>query len=173
LYDLADAAFFRIFPEQKGKNFIEQPIGQVWHGFVQDKLNAILARTAFERLVFASGATGKTVSGTLQPGGGKIMIADLARQQTMEVRLDASSEVLLSVYSPSGNVTFLEDSTERTISRTLPERGFYEFVVVSTGSQPLDYSLTVTAENPPEPEPEPTETPTPETTTEPEPTETP
>ena len=173
LYDLGDAAFFRVFPEQKGKNFIEQPIGQVWHGFVQDKLNAILAKSAFEKLVFTSGSTGKTVSGTLQPGTGKVFIADLNRQQNMEVKLDANSQVLLSIYSPSGKVTFLEDSTQRNVSKTLPERGYYEFVVVSTGSNSSDYTLTVTAENPPEPEPEPTPTPTQTPTPEPEPTETP
>ncbi|QYX32081.1 serine/threonine-protein kinase [Sphaerospermopsis torques-reginae] len=171
LYDLGDATFFRVFPEYRGKNFIEQPIGQVWHAFVSDKLNAILSNSAFARIVFDPGTTGKTVSGNLQPGGGKVFIAGLAKDQIMEVKLDASSQVLLSIYSPSGKVTFLEDSTVRTVSKTLPETGFYEFVVVSTASKSTDYQLTVTAENPPEPEPTPTETPT-ETPT-PEPTETP
>lgn len=50
LYDLGDAAFFRQFPEQRGKNFINQTIGQVWYGFVNDKLNAILAGSAFKKL---------------------------------------------------------------------------------------------------------------------------
>ncbi|MBD2293302.1 protein kinase [Anabaena sphaerica FACHB-251] len=171
LYDLGDAAFYRVFPEQRGNNFLDQPIGQVWHAFVSDKLNAILANSAFQRIVFPEGATGKTISGTLQPGGGKVFIAGLAKDQNMEVKLDAGSQVLLSIYSPSGKVTFLEDSTQRNVSKTLPETGFYEFVVVSKASKPVDYQLTVTAENPPEPEPTPTETPTPEPT--PEPTETP
>jgi serine/threonine-protein kinase len=72
-------------------------------------------------------------------------------------------------------VTLLEDSQQRTVSKTLPEKGFYEFVVVSKGSKLVDYQLTVTAENPPEPEPTetPTETPTEEPTEEPTPTETP
>ncbi|TAF07830.1 MAG: serine/threonine protein kinase [Nostocales cyanobacterium] len=173
LYDLGDAAFLHIFPEFKGQEFINQPIGQVWHAFVNDKLNAILANSAFQRIVFDPDATGKTVSGTLEPGGGKVFIAELAKEQTMEVKLEASSQVLLSIYSPSGNVTFLEDSTQRNVSKTLPENGFYEFVVISTASKPIDYQLTVTAENPPEPEP--TETPTAEPTADPtaDPTETP
>jgi serine/threonine-protein kinase len=173
LYDLGDAAFLRVFPEQQGKNFLEQPIGQVWHAFVSDQLNAILANSAFEKIVFPEGATGKTVSGTLQPGGGKVFIAGLAKDQNMEVKLDANSQVLLSIYSPSGKITFLEDSTVRTVSKTLPEKGFYEFVVVSKASKPIDYQLTVTAENPPEPEPTetPTEEPTPTETPEPTPTE--
>ncbi|MEA5617487.1 serine/threonine-protein kinase [Cronbergia sp. UHCC 0137] len=161
LYDLGDAAFFSNFPEQRDQNFINQPIGQVWHGFVSDKLIAILAGSAFEKIVFDAGAISKTVSGSLQPGGGKVFIAGLAKEQNMEVKLEANANVLLSIYSPSGKIVFLEDSQQRTLSKTLPETGFYEFVVVSTASESVDYQLTLTAESPPEPEPTPTETPTP------------
>ena len=171
LSDLADAAFFNEFPEQKDKSFIKQPIGQVWYAFVNDQVNAILTKNAFAKIVFSEGNTGKTVSGTLQPGKGKIFIAELAKDQNMEVKLEANSQVLLSIYSPSGKIRFLEDSQERTISKTLPEKGFYEFVIVSTASEPVDYQLTVTAEN--HSEPEPTETPIETPTEEPTPTETP
>ena len=171
LYDLGDAAFFSEFPEQKDKSFIKQPIGQVWYAFVNDQLNAILTKNAFEKIVFSEGNTGKTVSGTLQPGKGKVFIAELAKDQNMEVKLEANSQVLLSIYSPTGKIQFLEGSQKRTISETLPEKGFYEFVIVSTASEPVDYQLTVTAENPPEPEP--TETPIETPTEEPTPTETP
>jgi serine/threonine protein kinase, bacterial len=164
LYDLGDAAFFNIFPEQAGKNFIKEPIGQVWYAFVNDQLNDILDKSAFERIVFDEGATGKTVSGTLQPGKGKIFIAGLAKDQNMEVKLEAKSKILLSIYSPTGKTVFLEDSQERTLSKTLPETGFYEFILVSKASEPINYQLTVTAENPPEPEVTPTETPTEEPT---------
>ncbi len=172
LYDLGDAAFFNQFPQQRGKNFLDQPIGQVWYGFVSDKLSAILAGSAFQKLVFDPGATSKTVSGTLQAGGGKVFIADLAKEQSMELKLQANSQVLLSVYSPSGKITFLEDSKQRTLSTKLPENGFYEFVIVSTASEPVDYRLTITAQTP-TPEPTPTPTPTPTETPTPEPTPTP
>ncbi|KHG42963.1 serine/threonine protein kinase [Aphanizomenon flos-aquae 2012/KM1/D3] len=171
LYDLGDAAFFSEFPEQKSKSFIKQPIGQVWYAFVNDQLNAILDKSILETIVFPEGTTGKTVSGTLQPGKGKVFIVGLAKDQNMEVKLEANSQVLLSIYSPSGKNPLLQDSQTRTISATLPEKGFYEFVVVSTASEPVDYQLTLTAENPPEPEP--SETPTEEPTAEPTPTETP
>ena len=160
LYDLGDVAFFSKFPEQRSKNFIKQPIGQVWYGFVNDQLNAILDRSAFQRLVFPEGATAKTVSGSLKPGRGKVFIAGLAKNQNLEVKLEANSKVLISIYSPTGKIKFLEDSQERSISNTLPETGFYEFVVVSTASETLNYQLTIIAENPPEPEPTPIETPT-------------
>ncbi|MBW4561992.1 MAG: protein kinase [Mojavia pulchra JT2-VF2] len=175
LYDLGDAAFFAAFPEQRNKNFLDQPVGQVWYGFVSDKLSAILAGSAFGKIVFDQGATSKTVSGTLSPGGGKVFIAELAKEQSMEVKLKANSKILLSIYSPSGKVKFLEDSTQRSFSTTLPENGFYEFVVVSTASQSLDYQLAITAQTPtptPTPTPTVTETPTPTPTSTPTVTET-
>jgi serine/threonine protein kinase, bacterial len=178
LYDLGDAAFLSAFPEQRGKNFIDKPIGQVWYGFVSDKLNAILAGSAFQRIVFDPGTTSKTVSGNLQPGGGRVFIAELRQEQVLEVNLQANSRVLLSMYSPSGKIRFLEDSTRRTFKDTLPENGFYEFVVVSTATQPVDYQLSLTAQSP-TPTPTPTETPTstptptPTETATPTPTETP
>ncbi|WP_341526903.1 protein kinase [Nostoc sp. UHCC 0302] len=172
LYDLGDAAFYNEFPEQRGRNFLNQPIGQIWYGFVSDKLSAILAGSAFQKLVFDTGAISKTVSGTLQPGGGKVFIAGLAKEQSLELNLKANSQVLLSVYSPSGKIQFLEDSQKRTLSAKLPENGFYEFVVVSTASQSVSYQLSITAENP-TPPPSPTPTPTQATTPTPTPTETP
>jgi serine/threonine-protein kinase len=161
LYDLGDVAFYSEFPEQRGKNFVDQPIGQVWQGFVNDKLNAILSGSAFQKIVFPAGETGKTVSGTLSPAGGKVFIAELAKEQNMEVKLQANSQVLLSIYSPSGKIKFLEDSQKRTFAIKLPENGFYEFAIVSTASNSVDYQLRITAENPAPPiEPTPTETPT-------------
>ncbi|OKH54024.1 serine/threonine-protein kinase [Scytonema sp. HK-05] len=173
LYDLGDAAFFQQFPEQRGKNFIDQPIGQIWHGFISDKLNAILAGSAFKKIVFDKGAISTRVSGTLKPGEGKVFIAALDEEQLMKVKLSANSKILLSVYSPSGKVRFLEDSTQRSLSVKLPETGFYEYVVVSTASKTSNYTLSITAENPaplPSPTPTPTETITPTST--PTPTET-
>ncbi|WP_152588169.1 serine/threonine-protein kinase [Nostoc sphaeroides] len=174
LYDLGDTAFLSVFPQQRGKDFRDQPIGQVWYGFVSDRLSAILAGSAFQKLVFDPGAISKTVNGTLEPGGGKVFIAGLAKEQSLELKLQANSQVLLSVYSPSGKIKFLEDSKERSLSTKLPENGFYEFVVVSTASKPVDYQLSITAENPtPPPSPTPTPTETPAPTETPTPTSTP
>ena len=191
LSNLGDAAFLSVFPEQRGKDFRSQPIGQVWYGFVSDRLSAILDGSAFEKLAFDRGAMpslrdalrtagvaiAKIVSGTLQPGGGKVFIAELAKEQFLELKLQANSQVLLSVYSPSGKIQLLQDSTQRTLSTKLPEKGFYEFVVVSTASKPLDYQLSITVENPTPPPlliptPTPTQTPTPTLTPKPTPTPT-
>ncbi|MGH2413419.1 MAG: hypothetical protein ACRDEA_06960, partial [Microcystaceae cyanobacterium] len=114
------------------------------------------------------------VSGTLKPGEGKVFIAGLQEEQLMKVKLDANYKILLSVYSPSGKLQFLEDSTRRTLSIKLPETGFYEYSVVYTGSNTSNYTLVITAENPappPSPTPTPIETVTPTPT--PSPTSTP
>ncbi|MFQ4145522.1 serine/threonine-protein kinase [Chlorogloeopsis sp. ULAP02] len=169
LYDLGDAAFFEHFPAKEGKDFIEEPIGQVWHAFVADKLNAIRAKSAFQKIVFSSGANSKTVSGTLKGAAGKVFIAELSQDQLMEVKLEANSKILWSIYSPSGQYQLLEDSQKRSLSEKLPESGFYEFVLVSRASVPLEYRLSLKVVNPnptpsPTPTTEPTSTPIPEPT---------
>ncbi len=102
LYDLGDAAFFSYFPEQQGREFINEPIGQVWQGFVADRLNPILARSAYQKITFDINATGKTVNGNFKPGQGKVFIAKLQKNQLMNLKVDANSRILLSVYSPTG-----------------------------------------------------------------------
>ncbi len=170
LSDLADAAFFRQFPEQRGKEFIDQPIGQVWQGYASDKVDAIVSGSATGRISFGNGATNGNARGNLKPGGGKIFISSLNKGQKMELSLDASLKVLLSVYSPSGNQQFLQDSTRRNLAIALPESGYYEFVVTSAGSSNLEYVIDLTVTNPviatptltatPTPTPTPTSTPT-------------
>lgn len=163
LYDLGDAAFFNAFPERKGQDFIDQPIGQVWHAFVSDKLSAMQAGSALQKVLFDTGAITKSLSGNLKAGGGKVFIADFAQNQTLDFQITANPKVLLSVYSPSGKITYLEDSSKRTLATELSESGFYEFVVVSTAATTTDYQLSFTVENSaqPAPTPTPTETSTP------------
>ncbi|MEQ8383660.1 MAG: serine/threonine-protein kinase [Coleofasciculus sp. A1-SPW-01] len=153
LYDLADARFFRIFPKQEGETgseFLDQPIGQIWQATVADTVKALQSREALDRIIFESGDTGTQMSGTLQPGEGKAFTAELAADQLMEVNLSTAPNALLSIYSPTGNTIFLEDSRQHSFSGELPESGFYEFVVVSDADEPIDYQLDLTVENPPE-----------------------
>ncbi len=180
VYDLADAHFYQIFPEQRGQNFLNKPIGQIWHGFVFDKINAVFAKSAYEKLLFAKGDTTVTRSSKLTSLQGKIFIAQLGKGQEMVVNLTASPKILFSIYSPSGKRVLLEDSTRRSWSGTLRENGYYEFVIVSTSSESQDYRMRLQVENPPPPKTpkptptlEPTPTPTLTPTAEPTPTLTP
>lgn len=146
LYDLADATFFNLFPQHKGRNFINQPIGQVWHGIATDKLQRLVSGSGYERIAFGQGNTIQQVRGNLQPGEGKAYIAQLTKDQLMQLNLEADPRVLISAYSPTGSTVLLEDSSDRTWSGKLPETGYYEFVVVSTASAPLDYLFQVIAD---------------------------
>lgn len=152
LYDIADAKFFRVFPKQQGEtgpNFLDQPMGQIWQATVADSVKALQSREALERIVFEPGETGTQMSGTLQPGEGKAFTAELGADQVMDVSLSTAPNALFSIYSPTGNTIFLEDSRDRSFSGELPESGFYEFVVVSDADKPIDYQLDITVENPP------------------------
>lgn len=162
LYDLADVAFFQVFPEQRGKDFLNQPVGQIWHAIAGEKVKAVQSQDALETIRFAPGAVGKRVSGTLQPGEGKAYIGNFSKDQLLALNFTGSSKLRLSLYPPT--TTFppiLEDSTEKTWSGTLPQSGYYEFIVVSEASQPVDYQLDIGVENPTAPSPEPAETTTP------------
>ncbi|MBD1890220.1 serine/threonine-protein kinase [Coleofasciculus sp. FACHB-SPT9] len=169
LYDLADVVFFQVFPEQRGRDFLNQPVGQIWHAIAGEKVKAVQSQEALETIRFASGAVGKRVSGTLQPGEGKAYIGNFAQNQLLAVNFTGSSKLRLSLYPPTSTFPpILEDSTEKTWSGTLPQSGYYEFIVVSEASQPVDYQLDIGVENPPAPSPESAET----TTASPEPAQT-
>jgi serine/threonine-protein kinase len=124
-------------------------MGQIWQATVADTVKALQSREALERIVFEPGDRSQQMSGTLQPGEGKAFTAQLSADQFMDVDLSTAANALFSIYSPTGNTIFLEDSRQRTFSGELPESGFYEFVVVSDADQPIDYQLDLTVENPP------------------------
>ncbi|NEO09225.1 MAG: serine/threonine protein kinase [Moorea sp. SIO1F2] len=146
-YDIADSKFFHKFPDQRGEKFIDKSIGQVWQGIVGDTIEALKSGKALQRIEFAPGAVIQQVSGTLEPGDGKAFTAKLSGGQVMEVRLATDVNALFSVYGPSRKTTLLEDSNERYWIGDLPASGFYEFVVVSQASEPINYRLNLRVED--------------------------
>jgi serine/threonine-protein kinase len=146
LYDLADAKFFYLFPEQsRTANLLGLPMGQVWQAFTNDVVNNLQAGLDWERVGFAANKTQKTLKATLKPGGGKAYIARLNKNQILQVRLKSPKPVtLLSIYTPGTTQksrSLLEDSPQTRWSGRLQDSGDYEFVVVSESSQPVDYEL--------------------------------
>lgn len=153
LYDLVDAKFFRAFPQERGKDFLNQPIGQVWQAMVVDTLSALKSGADLERIQFEPGSVNKQVIGSIKPGEGKILIANLTAGQKMDVKLSTARSALFSLYSPTGQTPpILEDSSDRSWSGQLSESGFYEFVVVSEASGSINYQLDLTVENQTPPE---------------------
>jgi len=151
LYDLTDAKFAYLFPQNAAQDFIDQPIGQIWHGLAYDRVQAILSGDRLEEIRFGSGEFSQSLRDRLRPGEGRIYVINLQEGQLMRLNLQAPAQAArLSLYVPRPDdaVPFLlEDSQERTWSGQLPQSGYYEIVVVSTQDAPLDYALDVAADN--------------------------
>ncbi|MEZ2304327.1 MAG: protein kinase [Microcoleus sp.] len=151
LYDLADAKFFYLFPEQpRDRNIIGLAIGQIWQAITADALAALQAGATIESVEFENRASQKTLKGNLKPGEGKAYIARLAQNQTLRVNLQAPPKsTLLSIYTPgrtNKSRALLEDAEGLSWSGLLDDAGYYEFVVVSKSSQPISYDLNMAAE---------------------------
>ncbi len=145
LNDLADAKFFSLFPQARGQNFINRPIGQVWQAIAADQVTGLQSGKALKTIQFKSGELAQTLSATLKPGEGRVYIANLSAGQPTRLSLDvAKNTTLLSIYVPNPTPqlpTLLEDATQTRWSETLPQSGYYEFVIVSNSQDPVQYRL--------------------------------
>ncbi|MEC4865363.1 MAG: hypothetical protein SAJ11_04605, partial [Jaaginema sp. PMC 1078.18] len=153
LYDLTDGAFERAFPDWADRNSdrvqqLSEPIGQVWQAFMTEQVRYLENGMALQEVQIAPGTSSDRVAGTLQPGEGQAIIAQLTSGQVLDLFLNANPDILISFYSPSGNQIFLEDARDRSWTGNLPESGYYEITLVSTSPQPLDYNLSLSVSAP-------------------------
>ncbi|MGL5192797.1 MAG: protein kinase domain-containing protein [Chroococcales cyanobacterium] len=147
LYSLADAQFFHQFPEQEGVDFINQPIGQIWHAIAADQLTALQEGKTLETIQFSRGQFRHQVRNTLGPGEGKAYTAYLPRGQILRLSLYANQGTRISLYPPnSTNDPLLEDSYQQSWSGVLPESGYYEIIVISNAREPISYQLNLAAD---------------------------
>ena len=151
LYDLADAQFFPLFPEQRDQDIFNRPVGQIWHGLADDGVNALESGDRLEEVQFESGAFSHTLSDRLPPFQGNIYLLYLSQGQLLRLNLQASAQATqLSMYlpSPTGEEPFiLADAKQTTWSDQLTQSGYYEVVIVSTSSEPISYELSLSADN--------------------------
>lgn len=151
LNDLADAKFAYLYPQTATQNFIDQPIGQIWYGLADDRVRSIQAGDRLTEIQFDAGSFNRSLRDRLGPGEGRVYILNLSEGQLMRLNLQAVPDsTRISVYLPSpteAQPALLEDSSDRTWSGQLPQSGFYEIVVVSTQTVPLDYALDIGADN--------------------------
>jgi serine/threonine-protein kinase len=151
LNDLTDARFFQLFPDRHNQNFIDQPIGQVWQAIALDTVKSLEAGETLERITFARGQFSTQMIGTLSPGSGKVYIASLSEGQVMRVNLQAdSNKSQLSIYVPRPTPALpfiLQDSTQFVWSGRLTQSGFYEFAIVATGTESVEYRLNLAVDN--------------------------
>ncbi|MEO0987510.1 MAG: serine/threonine-protein kinase [Cyanobacteria bacterium J06639_14] len=151
LYDLTDAKFAYLFPQNATQDFIERPIGQIWHGLADDRVQAILSGDRRTEIQFGSGEFSQSLRDRLEPGEGRIYILSLSEGQLMRLNLQSPPQsTRLSLYVPkpdSDTPYLLEDSVDQTWSGELTQSGYYEVVVVSNQPSPLDYGLDIGASN--------------------------
>lgn len=143
LYDLADAQLRWHLPHLVGKDVNSEPIAQIWRGIVFDQLQALRSGKKLAQLTFSPETRITTVGGTLQPGEGKVYLAQLDAGQLQAVNLEAPYQVQLSIYSPTGNINILEDSQQRYWSGEVSEQGYYEFIIVSQAPETIEYQLNI------------------------------
>lgn len=151
LFDLTDALFFQFFPDRRGTEFIEDPIGQIWQAIAADQVTALQEGITLERIQFEQDSFSEQTTGTLQPGEGRVFIASLTEGQILRLNLQAPTDpARLSIYlpRPTAETPFLlEDSDQFVWSGGLEQTGFYEFVVVNNGAEPISFQLNLSVDN--------------------------
>ena len=122
---------------------MDQPLGQVWHAIAFDMVKSLEAKQNYELLTKDATQTNQQVTGKLEPGEGKAYAISLSASKPMEIKLQASPDALLTVYSPTGKEVLLDNSRTHQWSGILPESGYYEILVTSKAKEAFDYQLTL------------------------------
>lgn len=144
LYDLANARFFQAFPKQENTYFLNKAIGQIWNAMVFDTLQALQSSSNYEKLsLMAVEPHIIRRKETLKLGEGKAYVLFLEASNRMKFELKANRDILLSIYSPTGNNNLIEDSQRHRWSGILPETGFYEIIVASRSEKTVNYQFKI------------------------------
>ena len=126
--------------------FLNTPMGQVYQATMLDRVQAIQSKQAISEIVFPVGGDNGTVSGTLQPGIGKVYIASLAGGQDIAIDIQANSPTNLSIYPPTSQLpAILTTAPTNNWSGKTSINGYHEFVLVSYSDRPIEYKLKLTA----------------------------
>ncbi|MFM7441311.1 MAG: protein kinase domain-containing protein [Snowella sp.] len=143
LSNLVNIRFLKDFPELENQNFMDQPLGQVWYAIAFDTVKSLEAKQNYELLTKDATQTTQQVMGKLESGEGKAYSISLPASKPMEIKLQASPDALLTIYSPTGQEILLDNSRTHQWSGILPESGYYEILVTSKAKEAFDYQLTL------------------------------
>lgn len=151
LGDLVDAKFFTLFPNQSGRDFLTQPVGQPYYAITDDTAQAINTGSATESVAFQQNERSKDVSSRLRAGEGRIYLVQLSAGQVLRLNLSApASSTQISLYPPKPtdeSPAIFADSTNTTWSGALTQTGTYELVVVNRSNQTIDYRLAMSVDS--------------------------
>lgn len=151
LFDLVDAKFFALFPDQTGTDFLNQPVGQIYYALAANRARSIETGSAVENIRFAEGTYSKDVSGQLMPGDGRIYTMQLTEGQLLRINLSAPAEsTLFSLYLPvetEDTTAVFEDSEQTTWSGSVERSGYYQAVITNRSDERIRYQLTVSVDS--------------------------
>ncbi|MGB3573359.1 MAG: hypothetical protein WBA01_15050, partial [Phormidesmis sp.] len=152
LYDLTDAKFATLFPQQTGRNFLQQPTGQLYYAIADDTAQDIASGSLRENVQFAEGAYSQSLDGRLGAGGGQVYTMQLTAGQLLRLNLNASGEsTLISIYPPPSATeerpAIIDDSEQKTWSGEVTQTGIYEVTIVNQSTAAVDYQLTLSVDN--------------------------
>lgn len=143
LSNLVNIRFLKDFPELENQNFMDQPLGQVWYAIAFDTVKSLEAKKNYELLTKDATQTTQKIMGKLESGEGKAYSISLPASKPMEIKLQASPDALLTIYSPTGREILLNNSRTHQWSGILPESGYYEILVTSKAKEAFDYQLNL------------------------------
>ena len=143
LYDLTDARFFYLFPEQRWQDLPGPRMGQVWQAIARDLAREVSDGTVVESLLADSFSETPEAEGFLSPGSGKVYIFFFNRGDSLELALDAEGAIEVSFYPPAENDTILKKSKQLRWQGTAPESGYYEIVLANSAEEPTPYRLNL------------------------------
>ncbi|MEL7331838.1 MAG: serine/threonine-protein kinase [Cyanobacteria bacterium J06560_2] len=152
LYDLTDAKFLSLFPNQGGQDFLKEPIGQLYYAIAEDKAQAIEEGAVREDVTFAAGTFSTDLENSIGPGNGRVYTLALSAGQRLRLNLStpARESTLLSVYLPNptdDNPAIIADSEQTTWAGEVSQSGTYEIVVVNQSAKTIGYQLAIGVSN--------------------------
>jgi serine/threonine protein kinase, bacterial len=144
LSDLVDARFFQVFPAQKNTSFLDKAIGQIWNSMMFDTLQALQSSSIYEKLSFTAVESNVIRrEATLKLGEGRTYVLFLEASDRMKFDLKANRDILLSIYSPTGDNNLIENYQQHQWSGILPETGYYEIIIVSHSKKTVNYQFQI------------------------------
>ena len=138
---LTDNAFFQLFPELTERPNFDKSLGQLWSGLAWNQLQSLQSGLSYQAIESLDAGGEEVIEAILSQGQGKAYAIKLRSSDRLNLNLEAEGEVLLSFYSPTGNITLLDKSSDRQWTGQLPEEGFYELVILPQSSTPVHFRL--------------------------------